>query len=402
MNNSLKKDAERWGRLVGWVLAMAALAFVPQAWADVIAALPESWAPEDQLLYELLPVWLMPLYAFVCYCLVFCTILKTVAVYDGALEEKLGEYPMSVGIRDELSVISRHRPFYINLFLIETLYLAAFIVGIFKIDKIMPKAAGDIWIYIATAALFMLTAFLLFLVSYLSAFNAWKRDRIRQRESGGARRGFVWRLSISLFPTLLATALLAGMVPYFISLRFIFSAVFLRIILAVAFFFAALYIFRIVRAILTRRSFCRGLRDVCREFGFELSEIKKPLISAVRMTGDESFRVKARGRTYVCKLIGVHIKRNPLTVYEDGVCLITRSVRLRGYTFFNITNSYDLGFDTSEDEAKIFIFNPTPAMLLARRGSYEAPIDVGESVGRYRVHTGTSFINALRRDTLDR
>ncbi len=46
--------------------------------------------------------------------------------------------------------------------------------------------------------------------------------------------------------------------------------------------------------------------------------------------------------------------------------------------------------------------NPTPAMLLARRGLYEAPIDVGESVGQYKVHTGTSFINALRRDTLDR
>ncbi len=393
MKDDGKNIASRVPDIIIKVLTPVMLVLIPPGLAFALLDRTKEGVSGDWLLYELLPAWVMPVYAFFCFCICFCAILKTVATFDWELEKKFLELPMSVGLRDELSLIFRNLPFWLMLAATEALY-------IIDSPTFVPEAGGAM-----TFAMPILSAaavFILFVASYLAACSAWNRDRIRMRGGAERRRGFVGKLLMSLLPTVIGSALLVGLFPYFVSLRFVFSAVFGWIVLIVPAAVAAIYIYRYAKALLSRRKFLRELRGTCREFGFELSEIKKPFLSAVRMTAGESFRVTARGRTYVCKLIGVPKKGDPLTVYDDGTCIITHSVRFRRKPVFHFTKSYDLSIDAAEGERKIFIFNPVPALLLARRGGYEAPIDVGESVGAYKIYTGTSFINALRRDTLDR
>lgn len=378
----------------GCVIPMLLLAFVPPFWAYAIRGLEYSTVTGDQRFYEQLPRWLMPVYASLCFCFVFCAILKTVAAFDRELEEKFCEFPMSVGLRDELSLIFRHRPFLVRLAVTEASYIILFAV--------VASRTGSAWFYAVDAAVAAALP-VLFAVSYLAACNAWNRDRIRMRGGGEERRRrFAGRLLISLLPTLIVTFMIVDLLPNIFQFRFVIFPVAVYAVPAAILIFVGIRLWRYAGALLRRRTFLRELRDACRECGFELSEIKKPFLSAVRMTDGESFRVSARGRTYVCKLVGVPKKRDPLTVYDDGTCIITHSVRLRGYTFFSTSKSYDISFDAGEGERKIFIFNPVPALLLARRGGGEAPVDVGDSVGAYKLYSGTPFINALRRDTLDR
>ncbi len=393
MSDGRKNYASRVLNIIAMAAIPLALALIPPAGAVVIMNRVKEGLSGDWLLYELLPSWFMPLYAFFGFCLVFCVILKTVATFDWELEKKFLELPMSVRLRDELSLIFRNIPFWLMLAVTEALYI-----------KLSPAYVADAGGTPTFAVLILSAAavFILFVVSYLAACSAWNRDRIRMRGSGEKRRGFVGKLLMSLLPTEIGLAFLVGLLPYFVSLRFVFSTVFGWIVLIVPAVAAALYIYRYGKALLCRRKFLRELRDACREFGFELSQIKKPFLSAVRMTGGESFRVTARGHTYVCKLIGVPKKGDPLTVYDDGTCLITHTVRFRRRPVFHFSSSYDLSIEAAEGERKIFIFNPVPTLLLARRGGYETPIDVGESVGAYKVFSGTPFINALRRDTLER
>ncbi|MBQ5389984.1 MAG: hypothetical protein IIU58_03670, partial [Clostridia bacterium] len=49
---------------------------------------------------------------------------------------------------------------------------------------------------------------------------------------------------------------------------------------------------------------------------------------------------------------------------------------------------------------KILILSPTPYKMFVMGGGKNHALDIGDCVGEYTVYTGTSFINAVQRNSI--
>ncbi len=49
---------------------------------------------------------------------------------------------------------------------------------------------------------------------------------------------------------------------------------------------------------------------------------------------------------------------------------------------------------------KILIISPTPYKMFVTGGGTNHALDIGDRVGEYMIYTGTSFINAIQRDSI--
>lgn len=58
--------------------------------------------------------------------------------------------------------------------------------------------------------------------------------------------------------------------------------------------------------------------------------------------------------------------------------------------------------DLYHKATKVIIVNPVAKELMTGKDGRNVPIDNGDDVGGYKVYAGTAFVNALRRDTVDK
>lgn len=160
------------------------------------------------------------------------------------------------------------------------------------------------------------------------------------------------------------------------------------------------WLFYALRALRIRRRFVKNLRALCAEYGFTLEWMNRPYFSLFRYRSGANFRLHANGRTYDCKFFGAMRRHWDMYFHESGTLKTRRAVRLRRVEMLCFTSEYDFAFDS--EHVKICIVAPVPNTISAGNDRWHRPIDTGTKVGDYRIFSSTGFLNALRRDCVEK
>ncbi|MBE6630333.1 MAG: hypothetical protein E7624_05730 [Ruminococcaceae bacterium] len=160
------------------------------------------------------------------------------------------------------------------------------------------------------------------------------------------------------------------------------------------------WLFAYLRAFRIRRRLFKNLHTVCREYGFTILKKKRPYASLLRYRDGANLTLCANGKTYDCKLFGATRRHWEMYFHENGTLQIRRAFRFRRVEFFTFTSEYDFGFES--EHTKICIVAPVPKTISAGNDRWHRPIDTGTKVGEYRIFSSTGFLNALKRDCIER
>ena len=155
-----------------------------------------------------------------------------------------------------------------------------------------------------------------------------------------------------------------------------------------------------LRALRIRRRFLKNLCVLCAECGFTLERMKRRYSSLFKYREGANFRLQANGKTYDCKLFGAMRRHWDMYFCEDGTLKTRRALRFRRVELFCFTSVYDFDFESGHE--KICIVVPVPNVISAGSERWNRPIDTGTKVGDYRIFSSTGFLNALRRDCVEK
>ena len=160
------------------------------------------------------------------------------------------------------------------------------------------------------------------------------------------------------------------------------------------------WLFFAFRALRIRRRFVKNLTRLCVEYGFTIEWMKRPYFSLFRYRSGANFRLHANGRVYDCKFFGAMRRHWDMYFHESGKLKTRRAVRLRRVEMFCFTSEYDFAFES--EHVKVCIVAPVPKTISAGNDRWHRPIDTGTKVGDYRIFSSTGFLNALRRDCVEK
>jgi len=160
------------------------------------------------------------------------------------------------------------------------------------------------------------------------------------------------------------------------------------------------WLFFALRALRVRRKFVKNLTRLCVEYGFELEWVKHPYLSLFHYRHGANFRLRANGKTYDGKFFGAMRRHWDMYFHENGTLKTRRAFRFRRVEFFCFTSEYDFHFESEHE--KICIVAPVPNTISAGNERWNRPIDTGAKVGEYRIFSSTGFLNALRRDCVEK
>ena len=155
-----------------------------------------------------------------------------------------------------------------------------------------------------------------------------------------------------------------------------------------------------LRAVCIRRRFVRNLRKTAEANGWRLSRIKYPYLSLFLDSHGCSFSLKANGKTYTCKLLAGIRRGNAIRFLENGECRIIRRVRMRHIVEDLMQFHTQFPYAFEGEGKKVLILSPTPYKIFVAGGKQNHAIDIGDNVGEYMIYTGTSFINAVSRNSI--
>ena len=178
------------------------------------------------------------------------------------------------------------------------------------------------------------------------------------------------------------------------SLRWWLPAFFILLIVGGFWTFFAL------RALRIRRRFVKNLKRLCAEYGFKIEWMKRRYASLFHYRHGANFRLHANGKTYDCKFFGAMRRHWDMYFHENGTLKTRRAIRFRRVELFCFTSEYDFSFES--DHVKICIVAPVPKTISAGNEHWNRPIDTGTKVGEYRIFSSTGFLNALRRDCVEK
>lgn len=206
---------------------------------------------------------------------------------------------------------------------------------------------------------------------------------------------------------------------YFITLStlievLLIPGVLLTILGVVAVFFLLFYI----RALRIRFRFLRKLKKVCKEEGVELSRISHPYRSLfIRKNRGYEFTIKTNGKIYACKMIGAIFKSAPMVFCDNESGYFKFGAQVRKNDLMVFRSWFTHGFEAPEADQKILIVNPAPHVMKAiqlytafssektefvTEGKYERMLDNASSVYGATVFSGSGFLNAVKRNCLDK
>ena len=86
--------------------------------------------------------------------------------------------------------------------------------------------------------------------------------------------------------------------------------------------------------------------------------------------------------------------------HESGKLTTRRALRFRRVEFFRFSSEYEFDFDSKHE--RVCIVAPVPKVIYAGSGRWNRPIDTGTRVGKYRIFSSTGFLNALKRDCVEK
>jgi len=154
-----------------------------------------------------------------------------------------------------------------------------------------------------------------------------------------------------------------------------------------------------VSAYRARRKFIKSLEKLCREKGFALSEIKKPLSFIFWCNKDFNFTVSAHGKAYDCKFIsGIH-KKSPVMLDIFGAGVWIHYFRIRGKEIFKYVHRFEYAFES--ENAKILIISPEPKEIFLGENNRRRRIDTGDSIGKYKLFNEKGFLRSLELDVME-
>ena len=177
-----------------------------------------------------------------------------------------------------------------------------------------------------------------------------------------------------------------------------------------------------LRAILKRAKFIRQLKKTCREYGYELFDLKRPYRSIFRDIHRHTLGIEGHGKIYYCRLIASVKRGNHITFSHDGSCFRTFTLRLptprvavrgrivnmeestepHGYEIAKFSSQINYTFETEKEGNKIIILNPVSARVVYEKMGRTTEIDHGMRFGEYKIYTASSFLNALKLDCADK
>ena len=132
---------------------------------------------------------------------------------------------------------------------------------------------------------------------------------------------------------------------------------------------------------------------------------------------DYQFTVELRGKTYACKLIGAMSKNMPMLFCDRDSGYFKYGYRFRGKDVVFWRAWFTHSFEAPEADKKIIIVNPAPRRMTAvhmhalfatdnvtfiSEGKGERPLDNASVLYDATVFSGSGFLNALKRDCLDK
>ena len=172
------------------------------------------------------------------------------------------------------------------------------------------------------------------------------------------------------------------------------------------------------RAIRIRRKFLKRLKKLCREENITISEIKRPYRSLfTQKRGDFQFTVEMHGKTYACKMLGAMSKNMPMIFCDKETGYVKYGYQFRGKETVFWRAWFTHGFEAPVADQKILIVLPAPRQMFAvqmhtlfatdnvtfiSEGKGQRPLDNASVLYDMTVFSGSGFINALKRDCLDK
>ena len=155
-----------------------------------------------------------------------------------------------------------------------------------------------------------------------------------------------------------------------------------------------------LRALRIRRRFMKNLKRLCAEHGFQIEWSKRPYLSLFLYRSGANFRLHANGKIYDCKFFSAMRRHWEMYFRENGTLTTRRALRFRRVEFLRFSSVYE--FDFESEHEKICIVAPVPNLISAGSDRWNRPIDTGTRVGKYRIFSSTGFLNALRRDCVEK
>lgn len=190
------------------------------------------------------------------------------------------------------------------------------------------------------------------------------------------------------------------------------------VLLAVACGLLLCFFFMYARAWRIRHGFLKRLQRVCREEHVTLSRIHRPYLSLfTQKRADFQFTVEMHGKTYACKMIGAMAKNMPMLFCDSDTGYFKYGYQFRGKDIVFWRAWFTHGFEAPEADHRIIIVTPAPRIMRAiqmhtlfatdnvtfiSEGKAERPLDNASQIYGATVFSGGGFINALRRDCLDK
>ena len=176
--------------------------------------------------------------------------------------------------------------------------------------------------------------------------------------------------------------------------------------------------FMYTRALRIRRRFLKRLKKLCREENITISEIKRPYRSLfTQKRSDFQFTVEMNGKTYACKMLGAMSKNMPMLFCDKETGYVKYGYTFHGKETVFWRSWFTHGFEAPSADQKILIVIPAPRRMFAvhmhtlfatdnvtfiSEGKGERPLDNASVLYDVTVFSGSGFINALKRDCLDK
>lgn len=151
------------------------------------------------------------------------------------------------------------------------------------------------------------------------------------------------------------------------------------------------------RGIRARRRFMKGLKRVCRENKYRLTNVRKIYSSLFFGYEGANFTVEADGTAYTCKLVGIPHRKTPVYLDEEGELSYTRRVLFVAEKISSLSYFFEADKKLNKKFAKIIILTPNDQRAYATNGSEKRRLEYGDKVMGYGVYHASSFVNALER-----
>lgn len=164
--------------------------------------------------------------------------------------------------------------------------------------------------------------------------------------------------------------------------------------------FGMVVVWQVLRAlhrVRRRRRFMKRLRALCGAKGYTLEGVVRPYRSLFTLYDGENLRIRAADRLYSVKFLSGKSRRKPLVLHEDGVCEFLTVVKFARAEVTRLSRAYDCAWES--DGYKILLLDPVPYKVMNSRAE---ELDNGSVVRDIKIFTGTAFLNALRRECVER